>query len=51
LELELCNTTDVHFEITVNRKGGDEIEKLVEDRECLYPRTKIECDYSAHVLI
>jgi hypothetical protein len=51
LELELCNTTDVHFEITVNRKGGTEIEKLVEDGECLYPRTKIECEYSAHVLI
>ncbi len=23
----------------------------MEDGECLYPRTKIECDYSAHVLI
>jgi len=51
LQLELCNTTDVHFEITVNRKGGGEIEKLVEDGECLYLRTKIECDYSACVLI
>ncbi len=51
LELELWNTTDVLFEITVSRKDGSESEKLPEDGECLYPRTRIERDYSACVLI
>lgn len=35
----------------MSRKDGSESEKLAEDGECLYPRTRIERDYSACVLI
>lgn len=55
LELELWNPTDVVFEITVcerKNKEGFEGPKLAEDREeCLYPRTRIDREYSARVLI
>ncbi|XP_024360781.1 trafficking protein particle complex II-specific subunit 120 homolog [Physcomitrium patens] len=51
LELELWNATDVLFEIVVTSKEAGEGGSMVEDAECLYPRTRIDRDYAARVLI